>query len=62
MNSYDLSLKNTNLLSNSAIIFGYHYIVGTLLIQGYLYSLIFMEGQLNEFTNLAINMNDTLLG
>ena len=64
LNSNDLSLKNTNLLSNSAIIFGYHYIIGTWLglIQWYLCSYIFMEGQLNEFTNLAINMNDTLLG
>ena len=64
LNSYDLSLKNTNLLSNSAIIFGYHYIIGTSLglNQWYLCSIIFMEGQLNEFTNLAINMNDTLLG
>jgi heme/copper-type cytochrome/quinol oxidase subunit 3 len=64
MNSYDLSLKNTNLLSNSAILFGYHYIIGSYLglIQGYLCSIIFMEGQVNEFTNLGINLNDSLLG
>jgi heme/copper-type cytochrome/quinol oxidase subunit 3 len=64
MNSYDLSFKNTNLLSGCAILFGYHYIIGSVLgvIQGYLISIIFMEGQLTEFANLAINMNDSLLG
>jgi len=61
---YDLSLKNTNHLSNSGILFGYHYSIETWLglILTYLCSLIFMEGQLNDFTNLIVNMNDTLLG
>jgi len=64
MNSYDLSLKTTNLLSNSGILFGHHYIVGTWLElnQWYQCSWMFLNGQLNEFTNLSINMNDTLVG
>ena len=64
MNSYDLSLKTTNLLSNSGILFGHHYIIGTWLElnQWYQCSWMFMNGQSNEFTNLAINMNDTLIG
>ena len=62
MNSYNLSLKNTNHLSNSAILFGYHFHTWLGFILTYLCSLIFMEGQLNDFINLIINMNDTLLG
>jgi len=63
MNSYDLSLKTTNLLSNSGILFGHHYIIGTWLElnQWYQCSWMFMNGQSNEFTNLTINMNDTLI-
>ena len=59
MNSYELSLKNTNLLSSSAILFGYHTIIGSVLelILGYLLALVFIEGQINEFINTAINMN-----
>jgi heme/copper-type cytochrome/quinol oxidase subunit 3 len=62
MNSIDLSLKNTNLLTNNAIIFGHYYINGTSLILWMHCSLIFMNGQISEFPNLVINMNDTLLG
>merc|ERR1711933_27408 len=58
------SLKNTNLLSTSAIIFGYHFIVGTciFLIQCYLLSIVFEEGQVSEFCKLCSNLSDTLLG
>jgi heme/copper-type cytochrome/quinol oxidase subunit 3 len=64
LNSYDLSLKNTNLLSTSAIIFGYHSIIGTciFLIQCHLLSIVFEEGQMSEFCKLCNNLSDTLLG
>ena len=64
LNSYDLSLKNTNLLSTSAIIFGYHSIIGTciFLIQCHLLSIVFEEGQMFEFCKLCNNLSDTLLG
>jgi len=64
VNSCELSLKNTNLLSNSGIIFGYHYIIGSWLcmLLGYMWSLLFLEGQLCEFVLVWVNMNDTLIG
>ena len=64
LNSYDLSLKNTNLLSTSAIIFGYHSIIGNciFLIQCHMLSIVFEEGQMFEFCKLCNNLSDTLLG
>ena len=60
LNSDDLSLKNTNLLSASAIwiVFQYNTDTGLGLILIYLYSLYFMECQVYEFAGLAINMNE----
>jgi cytochrome c oxidase subunit 3 len=62
LNSYDISLKNTNLLSNSAIILGNHYVVGVGLMLGYLCSYLFIEDQVNELTGVTSSMNDTLIG
>ena len=58
--SYELSLKNTNILSNSGLIFGYHNVIvswlGLILL--YLCSIIFVEGQTLELTNQTICVND----
>ena len=59
-NSYDISLKNTNMLSNSATIMTNWYLLGIGLIQWYLCSYLFIEDQMNELTCLICNHNDTL--
>jgi heme/copper-type cytochrome/quinol oxidase subunit 3 len=64
VNSYDLWLKNTNVLSVSAILMGYHYIVCMFIwfINCYLCSCIFIEGQVLEISWLCINMWDLEMG
>jgi heme/copper-type cytochrome/quinol oxidase subunit 3 len=64
LNSYELSLKSTNILSNNSVIFGNQYISDVIhevnTYQCYLCSQCFLNNQMNEFTNLSNNMNDTL--
>jgi cytochrome c oxidase subunit 3 len=64
LNSYDLSLKNTNLLSISWLGFTNQLIFGHILsiMYWYLCSYGFQILQMIEFLGLSINMNDTLLG
>jgi heme/copper-type cytochrome/quinol oxidase subunit 3 len=64
VNSYDLWLKNTNVLSVSAIFLGYHSLkcMSIWFINCYLCSFIFIEGQVLEFTWLCIHMSDCQMG